>query len=163
MADSQPLTWGVTVADVAALAPHIGTTNTQTPADPAFGAGKKITEADILKWIVQVSAEVDLRLRARSALTGDDAQSRIGAAAATVVTNGAGSYFVAAAFPMKAGINDQASYSAELWNRYQSGLAALETVLHEWVDEAAAAPAPVGAGTIVAAFPAARFTDDMVW
>jgi hypothetical protein len=114
--------YGVTVQQVRELATHVGF----DPAldDPDFGPTRKsITDPMIAHWIMLVTQSVTTR--AATLVRFRDNTERwavIQGAAATAITNGAASYLVAAAFPAKAGTNDQTSYSAELWRRYESEL-----------------------------------------
>lgn len=163
-----PETWGVSVEQVKALAPHITITETipGTPGDDVAFAGSQerhVTTDQVSSWITDVSARVSLRIHRRSKITNDIMTATITAAAHDLVLNGSGSYLVAAAFPTKAGLNDNTSYSAELWRRFTEGLDELEKAIDEWlVDNPEAAPG-ADIGTIVSSFPEPRFTDDVAW
>lgn len=154
--------WGVTVAEVAALASHADIT-AGTTADPEFGAAndRRVKTQDVTRWIESVEATVDLKLRKRTALAAD-AQERLKAAAKTVVLNGAAAYLVDAAYPARAGVGDNSSYGNVLWNRYNTGLAELVELVEEWAaqggDDNASSALP-----IKSFFPSTRFTDDMKW
>lgn len=158
--------WGVTVEEIGALTPHI-TIYAQDINDPAgdlrFGASqRRILRSEVEQWITDVSAMVDMRLFRRTSLPLD-AQTRIAGAAKAIVVNGVGSYLVAAAMPNKAGINENSSYSAELWRRYQLGLEELVTTIDGWLD---VPPPPEGSGPrgqAAAAFPPVRIGDVGGW
>jgi hypothetical protein len=157
--------WGVTVEEIGALTPHI-TIYAQDVNDPAgdlrFGASqRRITRAEVERWIADVSAMVDMRLYRRTELA-QEAQDRIASAAKAIVVNGVGSYLVAAAMPNKAGINENSSYSAELWRRYQLGLEELVTSIDGWLDKPVA-PEGSTRGQAAAAFPPVRIGDIGGW
>lgn len=116
--------WGVTVQQVERLAPHITVYSVDVPDTPDNVYGKtqrRITHADVQGWIEEVGSTVDIRLIRRAGLS-EDAQGRIAGLAKAATIVGAGSYLVAAGMPNKAGINDNSSYSAELWKRYEAML-----------------------------------------
>ena len=122
---TEPGPYGVTVAEVRELATHI--VPNASIADPDFGPRRgQITDPMIANWIRLVADSVATRVAMLSRFR--DSQTRWGViegAARTAVVNGAASYLVAAAFPAKAGTNDQTSYSAELWRRYENELGLL--------------------------------------
>lgn len=157
--------WGVTVEEIGALTPHI-TIYDQDVNDPAgdlrFGASqRRILRTEVEQWIADVSAMVDMRLFRRVSLP-IETQARIASAAKAVVVNGVGSYLVAAAMPNKAGINENSSYSAELWRRYQLGLEELATTIDGWLD-APVNPPGQARGEAAAAFPPVRIGDIGGW
>jgi hypothetical protein len=157
--------WGVTVEEIGALTPHI-TIYDQDVTDPAgdlrFGASqRRILRAEVEQWIADVSAMVDMRLFRRTSLPLE-AQTRISAAAKAVVVNGVGSYLVAAAMPNKAGINENSSYSAELWRRYQLGLEELVGTIDGWLVSPVDPPGQ-SKGQAAAAFPPVRIGDVGGW
>ena len=122
-----PLTWGVEVDEVSALAPHI--TIKANPAepltdDPVFGATmpRAILVSQVENMIEDVASRVDIRTIRKVALTDPVIVQKIEKACHDLVVNGAAAYLVAAAFPAKAGLNDQSSLSAELWQRFTTGL-----------------------------------------
>lgn len=114
--------FGVTVQQVRELATHVGF----DPAldDPDFGPTRKvITDPMIAHWISLVTQSVTTRAATLIRFKDDTERwAVVEGAARTAITNGAASYLVSAAFPAKAGTNDQTSYSAELWRRYESEL-----------------------------------------
>jgi len=162
-----PETWGVSTDEVTALAPHITITTSPAPApgeDKPWGgtAQAQVSAAQVTSWIQDVAARVSMRIHRRSKITDAPMTATIAAAAHDLVLNGAGSYLVAAAFPAKAGTNDNTSYSAELWRRFTEGLDELEKAIDEWLADNPGA----GAGstsTIVGSFPEPRFADDIAW
>lgn len=131
-----PQTWGVTVDEVSALAPHVTIkADSAEPLtnDPVFGATqpRAITNQMVERYILDVAARVDMRTIKAKAITDEATLEKIGRWAHDLTVNGAASYMVAAAFPSKAGLNDQSSLSAELWNRFQTGLTELASVIDE--------------------------------
>ncbi|QIN94339.1 hypothetical protein SEA_ABBA_10 [Arthrobacter phage Abba] len=168
MADTSPATWGVTVDEVSALAPHVGIIDNPAPADvpvdDVFGgeASRKVTKQAVEAWIQDISGRVSLTLRRRSKLTDAALISALNASAHNIIVNGAASYLVAAAHPNEAAINSQTNYNAVLWQRYVDGLAELRVELDAWLTEDGFAPgAPTGRGFISA--PAPLFPDGMRW
>lgn len=156
--------FGVTPAEVVSLAPHISVSAEPAGSgDLVFGGStQKVRTEDVQRWIDQVSSLVDVALSRRSLL--DTAkQATVESAAKTVIINGAAAYLVAAAFPMKAGVNDQTSYSAELEARYRDGLASLVAFLDTWlgpVDPTVVVAAPL---PILGQFPPPTFLDSQRW
>jgi len=162
-----PETWGVSVDQVTALAPHV----TITQADPAPGgedtawagtAQAQVSATQVTSWIGDVAARVSLRIHRRTLVTDPVMTATIAAAAHDLVLNGAGSYLVAAAFPAKAGTNDNTNYSAELWRRFTEGLNELDTAVDEWLTDNPGGAGP-DTGAIVGSFPEPRFADDIAW
>lgn len=122
-----PQRWGVTVDEVSALAPHITIkADAATPLtdDPVFGATqpRAITVSQVESFIEDVASRVDIRTIRATAILDTSAVDKVDQARHDLTRNGAAAYLVAAAFPAKAGLNDQSSLSAELWNRFTSGL-----------------------------------------
>lgn len=153
--------YGVTVQRVRELASHIGF----DPAfeDPDFGPTKQqITDEQIRHWITLVADSVTSRttaLRRYSAET--DRWAGITGSARTAVTNGAASYLVAAAYPARAGNNEQTAYSAELWRRYEAELQYLQELPGIFAEEDAAGAGPAGSsGRIRASRRPAYVADD---
>lgn len=114
--------YGVTVQQVRELASHIRF----DPAmeDPDFGPTRsQITDQMIAHWISLVTDSVATRLNMLARFQSQpDRWAVFTGSARAAVTNGAAAYLVSAAYPAKAGTSDQASYSAELWSRYQDEL-----------------------------------------
>ncbi|MGL3805850.1 hypothetical protein ACSYDW_07095 [Paeniglutamicibacter sp. R2-26] len=159
-----PVTWGASVEEVLALAPHV---LLATP--PAGGSGTwvdsqagKTTTAQVERWIQDVAAMVDLRLRKRSKLTDPDLVGRVERGAKSLTVVGAAATMVSAVYPTKAGVNSQSSYSAELWARFNSEIDALTEALDEWILEEGTGGGP-GKGSIGGTFPAPAFPDGMTW
>ncbi|QGZ17113.1 hypothetical protein HYQ19_gp014 [Arthrobacter phage DrYang] len=164
---AEAATWGVSVDDVSALAPHIVITNSEAPAptgtpDPYNSTTvRKLTTMQVQQFINDITAMVDMRLHERVRITDGVFIAKVAAAAKDIVTNGAASYLVSAAFPMKAGPNENTSYAAELWNRYKLGLEELEKALAAFIkDGEGLAPSTKPSG-ITGFFPAVRIRDDM--
>lgn len=157
-------TWGVTVQEVLDMAPHV-----VLAAPPAGDAGiwansqaGKTSTAQVTQWITDVAAMVDLRLRKRSKLTDASLVSRVERGAHSITVVGAAATLVSAVYPTKAGINEQASYSAELWARYNRELETLTDAIDEWITEGDTSDGSGPAkGTISGNFPAPAFPDGM--
>lgn len=151
MPDILGLEWGVTVEQVSTLAPHIPIQKKQAPApgepeayippalDPVFKNANTriITEDEVLGFIASVSATVRGRVL-RAAKLPDTAPylAYLATAGATVILNGAAHYLVAAAFPLKAGTNENTSYAEVLRARYMEGLDELTAALREALEDA---------------------------
>lgn len=161
--------WGVSVDDVSALAPHI--VITETPDEPVVvGPGdpynkpsvRKVTRSQVEAFIEDIRAQVDLRLYRYDRVTDVAFKARVDALAKDVITNGAAWYLVAAAFPVKAGVNENTNYSAELKARFKEGLDSLVTALDGFIKAGdGVIVAPVAAGRIQGFFHAPIFSDDM--
>lgn len=167
MAETTPETWGVSVTEVKALAPHITITNTAPtmPGDAPWEGNKQrhVTETQVTGWIVDVAARVSLRIHRRARIQDATMTATITGMAHDLTLNGAGSYMVAAAFPAKAGTNDNTNYSSELWRRFTTGLDELEKAIEEWLTDNPSTAPGGSIGDIVSSFPEPRFTDDIVW
>ncbi|WNO25832.1 hypothetical protein SEA_ALTADENA_10 [Arthrobacter phage Altadena] len=161
--------WGVNVEAVSALAPHVtiaSGTAPSVPADPLYSdrGVHKITAQQVEGWIASVSSRVAGRLWRLSEIPETHpAREGLVVAAADLVANGAAAYLVDAAFPAKASPNDQTSYGAVLWNRYEGGLAELEARVVTIIDGLAPGGASAGPATISAEFPPALFPDTVRW
>ncbi len=167
IAPAEAITWGVTVPEVVSLLPHISVANEPELADDDMFAGsaKKVRVGDVARWITAVSAIVDARLQARTALT-PAVREVVHNAAHTIVLNGAAEYVVSAAFPLKSGVNDQTNYSSELHRRYAEGLEALEALLDKWLAPGGSVDPTVpsgGSAVVSGSFPEARFPDAIRW
>lgn len=165
------LSEGVSVEQVLALAPHVTLAPSTSPSpaptgDPVWAetrADAKPTIADVERFINDVANTVDGRLLRRAYLTNVTIAASINQAAASIITVGAAATLISAAFPTKAGINDQASYSAELWARYQAELDALEEALDQALTDQ---KNPSHGGTssqIRGTFREPTITDDLEW
>ncbi|GAA4915976.1 hypothetical protein [Nesterenkonia rhizosphaerae] len=135
---SEAGTWGVTKTQVLALAAHVDT-NATYQADnvysPAAGVTRSIKDSDIIQWIKDVAASVDVRLNRRTRL-GEEARTRLETAAQSVIAVGAAAYVVDAHYPARASTNSQVSYGEVLWTRYREGLDGLVSTLEELLAEA---------------------------
>lgn len=147
--------YGVTVQQVRELATHIGF----DPAfnDPDFGPTRKqITDQMIEHWINLVTDSVQARLNMLARFQHQTERWVVlTGSARAATTNGAASYLVAAAFPAKAGTNDQTSYSAELWSRYQDELGTMLDLGVQFDKDDAAGNGPSG---VVGIPPRASYT-----
>ncbi|AIZ01699.1 putative structural protein [Arthrobacter phage vB_ArtM-ArV1] len=166
---AEATTWGVSVEEVSALAPHIVITESEAPPvggapDPFVNgaAVRKLTRMQVNGFINDITAMVDMRIHERARIADPVFSAKIAAAAKDVVRNGAGSYLVSAAFPIKAGPNENTSYAAELWNRYKLGLEELEKAIASFIkDGVGLNPLPDAPSRITSFFPAVRVRDDM--
>lgn len=157
--------WGVTVAQVARLAPHVTVFTSDVPDTPDTVFGKtqrRISHADVVGWIEEVGATVDIRLIRRGALT-EAAQERIAGLAKAATVVGAGSYLVAAAMPNKAGISDNSSYSAELWKRYEAMLSSAAEAIETLLEKPDGDENVVSGGKAAASFPPPTIGDTGGW
>lgn len=146
--------FGVTVDNVRNLATHLGFNTAHS--DPDFGPTRtQITNPMIAHWIQLVTESVQARVASLGRFRANtDRWAVITGSARTAITNGAASYLVAAAFPAKAGTNDQTSYSAELWKRYETELGTLIDLGPAFDAEDAAGPESAGGGIL----PASTYT-----
>lgn len=166
---AEAATWGVSVDDVSALAPHIVISNSETAPVPGgvpdpykTAAVRALTRAQVQQFISDITAMVDMRIHERVRIADESFNAKIAAAASDVVTNGAASYLVAAAFPVKAGPNENTSYATELWNRYKLGLEELEKAIASFIGAGVGLePVPDGPSRITGFFPAVIVRDDM--
>lgn len=159
--------FGVGWEEVVALAPHVSVSEQPAnAADDVFGgSAQKVRTADVRNWIANVAAVVDARLAGRSSLAVQY-RDAVNAAAKTIVLNGAASYLVSAAFPMKAGVNENTAYSAELWRRYEDGLTALAAQVDDWLHPDDGDPVvvdPAATATIGGWSPPTLFPDSVRW
>lgn len=159
----------VSVETVSALAPHIAISTGTNPPPPVGNDVynqpqiRKVTAAQVDKFIDDITSMVDLRLFRRNRVKNEAFKASLDKAAMDIIANGAGSYLVAAAFPTKAGINDNTNYSAELWRRYTEALEALEKLLDKFLAGGGpdVEPDPAAGGRIFSSFPKTFFRDDM--
>lgn len=138
--------YGVTVRHVRELASHIG--RVSGTVDPDFGLPRaQITDEQIARWIDLVSDSVASRLVALSRYTSNTGLwAGVLGSARTAVTNGAAAYLVSAAFPGRAGVNDQSNYSAELDARFQREMEFLMELPAVLADDETVGPLPVEPG-----------------
>lgn len=164
--------WGVSVEDVSALAPHIVIADDPGPAPDPAPLGdpynkttiRKVTRSQVEAFIADITAQVDFRLQVRDRVTNEAYAGRLDKMAQDVITNGAAWYLVAAAFPVKAGTNENTNYSAELKARFERGLDLLAEGLAAYI-KAGVGVAPLEAAAVPASirpnFHAPIFSDDM--
>lgn len=132
-ADAPVAPYGATRNGVTGLAPEARLTPGDTVIEGKYG----VTEAQVDRWLDELSGDVSVRLDGWERLTnapvledpdadpsvvliaGD--RDRLRAWAAGIIHNGAASYLEAARHPERAGVNDT-SYAAVLWQRYTDGL-----------------------------------------
>lgn len=169
--------WGVTVAQVVAVASQATVhdpgaaerpvTNEIFDVEPQPAAeadvtpqfNQRINRSDVELWISRVGAWVSTALHTRVRLTVA-ARDEIQLAMGTVIELGAAAYLVDAAYPQRAGVNDNASYGDVLWTRYRQALADLSAALTSRV--AAETTAPAASGRVRSSAPPAIFTDAWV-
>lgn len=156
--------WGVSVETVAALAPHVSISADVVPepsADPLYSnRGIRPIAVDAVEgWIEAVTARVTGRLyRLRELPAEHPARPGIEAEIADAINNGAAAYLVDAAFPAKAGPNENTSYGEVLRARSEAiTLELMERVVLIIDREAATVSGP---GEISFEFPAATFVDN---
>lgn len=162
--DQDKQTWGVSVEDVLALAPHVRVVSeSDTPQrDPQYGGAadtSTVTRTAVEEWITDVARAVDVRISRYRRITGENL-ARLHKAAATVTKVGAGAYLVDAAHPTRAGVGDNASYGNVLWTRYQDLLEELEKAAEDMDGQ----PDDPGHGVypqIRHTFPKTSFPDDL--
>ncbi|QKY79776.1 hypothetical protein SEA_BUMBLE_10 [Arthrobacter phage Bumble] len=161
--------WGVNVEAVSALAPHVtihDTSSPEAPADPVYSSPsvRRITRGQVEGWISSVSARVSGRLWRLPELPEDHpARPGILVAAQDVVANGAAAYLVDAAFPAKAAPNENTSYGAVLWARYNDGLAELEGRIGIVLDALRPGGAVSGPAAASSESPPPLFPDSIRW
>lgn len=163
---------GVSVKQVLALTPHV--TLSKAPDSPApappgedvWGSSKvdaRPTTEDVESFITDVTNGVGMRLLRLAYLTNPTVAETLRASANSVIVVGAAATLISAVYPTKAGLNDQSSYSAELWARYNIELdktqAALEQALKDQFNPNTGGTASQIRGT----FRDATITDDLVW
>ncbi|WNM67255.1 hypothetical protein SEA_WYBORN_12 [Arthrobacter phage Wyborn] len=167
------LTWGATVDEVSALAPHIGLYDDSTvvaePVDDVFGetAAGKVSRADVEGFITDVAGRVSLRLyRLARIVPASPTYDVLAQACHDLTVTGAAHYLVAAAFPAMAGVNDATNLAGLLWKRFEDGLDDLVAQLDQIIadgDSTAVLPNArvIGAGS--GNFPAPLFPDGIRW
>lgn len=128
-ADAPVAPFGATRAGVLGLVPE----TRLVPGDVLVEGRYGVTEAQVDRWLDELSGDVSVRLdgwerlsdnpvlddQGAELIAGD--RTRLRAWAAGVVHNGAASYLEDARHPERAGVNDTA-YGAVLWARYEAGL-----------------------------------------
>lgn len=155
--------FGTLVDDVYDLTPEV-----ERVTDPnQSNLPTPITEDTVGRYITSVSSAVAAGIGPWGTLTGGSLDA-VKAAARTVVANGAASYLQAARYPSRAGVNDS-SYAGVLWQRYESGLAALKAEVARIIDAGTGTgPDPedplVGSnGGPFGSFPLTYFADGAQW
>ena len=163
--------WGVSVEEVLALAPHVSLAEDSPATVSGVWAESpvdaKLTRSNVEGFIRDVGRGVGMRLVRRSYLRNAEARQMIEDAVPAVVVTGAAATLISAVYPAKAGVNDQASYSAELWARYNTDLEALikavEDALVDQNDPDKGADGKPVPGRISGSFREPVITDDIVW
>lgn len=160
-------TWGVTVAQVVAVASQADVYETRADDEASTSnavfskpnVARTITSDEVETWIARVAAWVSNALHRRARLP-DPARRELEAAMTTAIEVGAAAYLVDAAYPQRAGVNDASSYGEVLWTRYRQALDDLKATLADRLDsEDATSTGPSSTG---AQFPRSIFTDDWV-
>lgn len=163
--------WDTAVENVIALASQADVQLETTPegdvevTNPVFESrpniARRITRSQVEVWIERVASQTTVTLHRMTRLT-EERRIVFAPAFANAVELGAAAYLVDAAYPQRAGVNDQASYGEVLWTRHRQAVAdlaeALESHLAQPGDEDAAPRYHAGAG----GFPTAAFTDRWV-
>lgn len=156
------------VQDVHRLVPY-----RQLPSAPgtAYPGGTiVITEDDILAWVAQLSGDLMGRLAVGTELFRVDAVawSQVYLMGRDAVSNGVASYWEAAFYPERAGVNDTA-YSGVLWQRYLRSVDAVDALLQGLLEQGGSESVddvPIyveGAGFVWSLFPPVAFPDDLRW
>lgn len=143
-ADAPVAPFGATRDGVTGLVPEARL----VPGDVLIEGKYGVTEAQVDRWLDELSGDVSVRLDGWELLTNtpvldvdevtvlvDGDRTRLRAWAAGIVHNGAASYLEAARHPERAGVNDT-SYAAVLWDRYVTGLDRVAA----WLEERLADP-----------------------
>jgi hypothetical protein len=163
--------FGLDLRDVHRLVPY-----RQLPSAPgaAFPADTVVlSEDDIMAWVSQLSGDLVGRLAAAAPifLTSPSAWGQVFLMGRDAVSNGAASYWEAAFYPEKAGVNDT-SYSGVLWQRYLRAIEAIDRLVDTLLSQSGAGDLPggpdapiyvEGAGWIVSLFPPVAFPDTIRW
>jgi hypothetical protein len=131
-ADEPVAPFGATRAGVTGLVPEARL----VPGDALVEGRYGVTEAQVDRWLDELSGDVSVRLDGWERLTNvavldttggepvtliEGDRDRVRAWAAGVIHNGAASYLEAARHPERSSVNSD-SYSAVLWDRYTTGL-----------------------------------------
>lgn len=177
--------YSVTVEAVHSLVPY---RRLDVPTGSAPAGTATVSEADILRWIADLSQSLTARLMVLAgaadiiviaedgtltAGTLPDAAERfaiISGVARDAVTNGAASYWEAAMNPERQGVNDT-TYAGVLWARYTAGIGALETLMGQWLSQGEIPGGGIddggfmypGYGWISSLFPPPAFSDSIRW
>lgn len=166
---------GVSVEQVLALAPHV-TLDTETPAPaPTNGVwaknpseDRKTTAENVQQFIEDVANQAEGRLLRRLYIKDPEAREIVEASARGIIAVGAAATLISAVFPAKAGINDQTSYSAELWARFNTQLDRLVEDVNTLLEDqknpetGGEAPAPIS-GLIGSMFRESAIKDEPKW
>lgn len=140
-ADEPVVPFGATRLGVTGLVPEARL----IPGDVLPVGKYGVTEAQVDRWLDELSGDVAVRLDGWERLSNDPVldgitvlidgdRDRLKAWAAGVIHNGAASYLEAARHPERAGVNDT-SYAAVLWDRYTTGLDKLDAWLTKRLDD----------------------------
>jgi len=163
LATEQP-TWGVTVEEVHALAPHVPINDSPDVApDPVWdgAVNQAVTSAQVEAWIGQVANRAAMRLHQFDTLTDETRQGIVEGAAHDAVVNGAASYLVAAAYPAMSAPNEDVSYAQVLWGRFTATMNETAETLDKWADSDG--PASGTGGVVTGFFPEPLFPDGQQW
>jgi len=168
--DAPVAPFGATRDGVTGLVPEARLVPGDVVVDGRYG----VTEAQVDRWLDELSGDVSVRLDGWERLTDVDTlaednvtvlvegdRTRLRAWAAGVIHNGAASYLEAARHPERAGVNDT-SYAAVLWDRYTAGLDKVAAWLEKRLDAIEAgdtAEPAVELGGIGYSFPEPLFGD----
>ncbi|GAA1812445.1 hypothetical protein [Nesterenkonia flava] len=163
--------WGVTVTDVVALASqadvHPDATGETIPVeDDVFGGAqaqinKRIKTSVVEKWILDAGNAVSIALMRRHRL-GVDVLTEFESALPTVVKTHAAAILVDAAYPQRAGVQDNASYGNVLWQRYRVMLEDLKEALDDLIANPPTTEDPTPRLGPAGGFPPPIFRDEWV-
>ena len=133
--------WGVTVADVRALAPQVRIVDNPAETIPeedgtySLDRDRRVTVTQVESWIVDAGVMVSGEVHRWAKIKDENNVAWVTKAIKAIVAVRAAAYAVAAAFPAMAGVNDMANANAELWSRYQLDLEILKNTVGEMVDD----------------------------
>lgn len=163
---------GVSVEQVLMLTPHVSvldTTSSTVPAPPRNDVWKEQktgttpSKEDIQQFIKDVSNAVRMRLIRIAYITNEAVVTTLASNANSIIVVGAAATLVSAVYPAKAGINEQTSYSQELWARYNLELDALQTAMEQALKDQNSSSTGGTSSKIRGTFRDAVITDDLVW
>lgn len=165
--DAPVAPFGATRAGVTGLVPEARLVAGDVLVEGRYG----VTEAQVDRWLDELSGDVSVRLDGWERLTDEPVLDELGAVliegdrtrlrawAAGVIHNGAASYLEAARHPERSSLNED-TYSGVLWARYTTGL----DKLAGWLDLRLAAlePGDVDLADAYAGGPAFEFPAPLV-
>jgi len=163
--------FGLTVADVHRLVPY-----RQLPSVPGAGfpAGTVVLSTeDIEAWIAQLSGDLLGRIGTAAPIfvLNPPTWNQVWLMCRDAVSNGVASYWEAAFYPERSGVNDT-SYSGVLWQRYLRSIDAIDKLVGTLLSQsdggagAGGGEPPLyveGAGWISSLFPPVAFPDAIRW